>query len=444
MSDQNTSTSSETRVKNSDAMILASQISLLFVLFFVLIYVASSYLQRSTFENLLSFYGPDGPGMYPNVVLPKPFGVHFFGDFLLPHWWSQLDNPWSFSDPSGPPINNYFPFAVLLFSGFSKFAYWKSFLIFFASSLLMLLVPLFRGLRPLSLPNRLQLIVASILLTGPAISLLDRGNIQLLLIGMCLLSVMFHRNGQVHLAAIILGFAIALKGYPAIFLIFFLRERQFKAVFLSVGTSIVLTIGSLSYYSLGIWSGLSLVRRNIELWASSYTRGYLSYNNSIRGSLVSVEALNIPIVSRISSILFSQIGPVTLFLLLLVFLISLNKNASKFEIALVCAALMCGLVDYVAPYAIGIYFIPIYFLWSEGSQVPRKWFISYGWIIAILLAPKGIPVKFWNEGFAFSSPTYTSLLGGICSVLLIVLIAIRTTNRESLREILQLKILRNG
>ena len=295
-----------------------------------------------------------------------------------------------------------------------------------------------------SLAQRLQLLIGTVLLTGPTISLLDRGNIQLLLIGLCLLGIFLFINGKATIAAILLGLAIALKGYPVILLIFFARNRKWKATILSISTAITATLTPLFFYSGGIIGSFKAIWSNVRVNEVAYSHGYLSYNNSLKGSLLSIEALGVPIVSRIASIMYSHVGVLTLCLIGLVLVVLLNRSVTNFEIAVVCAALMCGLVDYVAPYAVGLYFIPILFLWREGSLVPRNWFIAYGWLISLLLAPKGVPVTFWNEGFAFSSPTYTSLLGGICSVLLIVLIAIRTINRESLREILQLKILRNG
>jgi hypothetical protein len=435
--------STELDTRPEEARILSAQISLLFFIFFVLIYVCSSYLQRSTFENLLSFYGPDGPGLYPNVVLPKPYGVHFFGDFLLPQWQSRLSNPWIYNDPAGPPINNYLPFTMAIFRFLAQFSYWKSFIGFFASSLVLLTAPLITGLKSFAKLEKLQLIVASVLLTGPMISLLDRGNLQLLLIALCLTALALHQNNFANTAAVVLGLAIALKGYPAVLLIFFVRERQFRALFLSISTAIVSTLAAISLYSVGIWQGLTLVKRNIELWGVSYTRGYLSYNNSIKGTLVSVESFNIPLVSRLSTFLLAHVGLVSLVILAVALFVLLNNRTTNFEVALVCAALMCGLVDYVAPYAIGLYFIAVYYLWSEGSQVPRRWFIAYGWLVAILLAPKGIPISFWRSAFAFSSPTYTSLLGGICSTTLVILVAMRTTQRESVRQVLKLEILRN-
>lgn len=427
-----------------DSFILCGQVMTFFLIFFVLIYISSSYLQRSTFENLLSFYGPDGPGMYPNVVLPKPFGVHFFGDFLLPQWQSTLKDPWIFKDFSGPPINNYLPFTMAVFWVFAQFSYWKSFLAFFGLSLIMILAPLFKAMTNFPWNARIQLLIGTVMLTGPMISLLDRGNIQLLLIGLCLFALVLWTNGRLTTSAIFLGFAIALKGYPVVLLIFFLRQRQWKAFFSSVLTAIVSTILPLLFYDGGVVGSFKSIWRNVRVNEVAYSHGYLSYNNSLKGSLLSIESLGLPILSKFASFLYAHVGLMTIMLLALVLVILLNRHVTSFEVALVSAALMCGLVDYVAPYAVGLFFIAIYFFWSEGSQVPHRWFITYGWLIAILLAPKGIPVTFWNEGFSFSSPTYTSLLGGICSVSIIILIAVRTTTRESFKEVLNLKILRKS
>ena len=122
----------------------------------------------------------------------------------------------------------------------------------------------------------------------------------------------------------------------------------------------------------------------------------------------------------------------------------LNEKTTSFEVALICVSLMCGVVDYVAPYAVGLLFLAFVILCQEGSQVPWKWFISYGWIIALLLAPKGVPVSFWHANFSPPAPTYTSLLGGVSWILLIVLITIRVTTRESIVGVLKFEVLKNA
>lgn len=426
----------------SDARILATQISVCFAIGFAAIYIVSAYLQRSTFENLLSFYGPDGPGMYPNAPLPKPFGVHFFGDFLLPQWQSTLSDPWVFKEVVGPPVNNYLPFPMVIFWVFAQFSYWNSFVIFLISSILILGYPIIRVLKNYSGFQKTQIILSSIVLTGPMISLLDRGNFQFLMIGLGVLATHLFVKKRYWLAAVVFGLAIAMKAYPIVFLILFIREKKWKHLFLSIGTAFVSTWIPLIFYSGSPIQILKSVWENIRIWGDVYAHGYLAYNNSIRGFLLSIESLKIPMLSPLSSFLYTHIVFLIFAIGLLALFVLLCPRVPRAEIALVSAALICCLVDFVPPYVLGMYFVAFYFLWNKESQIPRRWLITYGWLLAVLLMPRGIPVKFWNSNFAFDQPTYTSLLGGICSLGIIILVFIRHFNRENLRGVLSLNLLK--
>jgi hypothetical protein len=428
----------------SDARILATQISVCFAIGFAAIYIVSSYLQRSTFENLLSFYGPDGPGMYPNAPLPNPFGVHFFGDFLLPQWQSILSDPWIYKEAVGPPVNNYLPFTMGVFWIFAQFTYWNSFIAFLVSSILIFGYPLLKVLRNYTGIEKAQIILSSVVLTGPMISLLDRGNLQFLMIGFCVLATHAFVKKRYWIAAVLFGLAIAMKAYPIVFLIFFIRGKKWRHLFLSAGTAFVATWIPLIFYAGSPIQILKSVWENIRIWGDVYDYGYLAYNNSVRGFLISVESLQIPILSPISSFLYSNIVfSLTVIGLLAVFVL-LCPKVPPAEIALVGVALICCLVDFVPPYVLGMYFVAFYFLWDQESQLPKKWLVAYGWLLAVLLMPRGIPVEFWNSNFAFDQPTYTSLLGGICSFGIIMLVFIRHFNRQNLRSVMGLNILKKS
>jgi hypothetical protein len=433
-----------TKEQVSSTRILATQISIGFAIGFTAIYIVSSYLQRSTFENLLSFYGPDGPAMYPNAPLPNPFGVHFFGDFLLPQWQSTLDDPWVYKDLTGPPVNNYLPFTMAVFWIFAQFSYWNSFVFFLISSILILGYPLFKVLKSYSGLQKTQILLSTVVLTGPMISLLDRGNLQLLLIGLCVFAAHSFANKRYSTAAVLFGLAIALKAYPVVFLVLFFREKKWKHLFLTIGTSIIATWIPLILYSGTPIALLRSVWENIRTWGDVYAYGSLAYNNSIRGFLVSVDSLQIPYLSALGNFMYSNMIIVILLVGLLALFVFLCPQVPRAEVVLVSVSLIACLVDFVPPYVLGMYFVAIYFLWNDESQIPRRWLITYGWFIAILFMPRGIPVEFWNSDFSTDRPTYTSLLGGVLSAGIIVLAFIRHLNRANLRSVMGLNLLKKS
>ena len=420
-----------------------SQITFMFLVGFVVIYIGSSYLQRSSFENLFSFYGSDAPGQLPNVLIPKPFGVHFFGDFLLPQWQSRLEDPWMLKDPNGPPITNYFPFTMAVFWLFSYISYWKSFTLFLVISLSLMLYPLTTILRRFSRLERVQLIAGSILLTGPMIASLDRGNIQLLLVGLCLMGVYQFSQKRFLWAGFLIGLAIGLKIYPILFLVLFVRGRKWKGLTVGFATALLSTLLPLYFYDLKVVGTLSSINQNVKLTDEIYLRQYLSYNNSIKGFLITIESMGIPFVSRLATYCFDHFALLAIILIFMACIIFLNSKIPTGEILLVCAALMCSLATFVAPYVLGVFFIAVFWLWKDSDQIPNWALLTYGWILAILLMPRGLPLRFWDAGFVASSPTYTSLLGGPCCLAIIILCFARHTNKNALRGILHLELFRD-
>jgi hypothetical protein len=235
-----------------------------------------------------------------------------------------------------------------------------------------------------------------------------------------------------------------MKAYPVVFLVLFFRERKWKHLFLSIGTSIVATWIPLILYSGTPITLLQSVWENIRMWGDVYAYGYLAYNNSLRGFLISVESFQIPYLSALSNFMYSNIVILILVIGLLALFVFLCPQVPRAEVVLVSVSLMACLVDFVPPYVLGMYFVAIYFLWSDESQIPRRLLITYGWLIAILFMPRGIPVEFWNSNFSPDQPTYTSLLGGICSAGIIVLAFVRHFNRTNLRSVLRLNLLKKN
>jgi len=409
----------------------ALTISLCFIVGITMCFVVSSYLNKGLFEHFVSYLGSDGPSGYANSVVPKRLGVHLFGDFLLPRWQSNLKSPWFITDTANGPVNNYLPFTMAVFWLFSTIAYWKSLFLFMVIGTSGLLAASWFSISDEESVTRAQLIVSSVILTSPFISLMDRGNIQILLTALVCSAVVLFIGDRKSWGAVALGLAIALKGYPLVFLVIWLRERRWKDCTIALFASTFVTVLPLLFYEGGMTRNFSRIFRNIRLNEKMYAYESLAYNNSLKGSLLSVQNLHMSGISSIARVGFEHINSLNLLIAGLFGLLMLNKRASLFDVSLMGAALATTLVDFVGAYALGLYFLAVMTL-SHGGEHYVTWkrrclFL----LIGIQMMPKGVPVKFWSETLTGPTTTYASLLGGTVGILILLICATDILQRRS-------------
>jgi hypothetical protein len=421
---------------------LALIISVCFIAGVTLCFVVSSYLNKGPFEHFISYLGSDGPVGYADSVNPNRLGVHTFGDYLLPRWQSNLSSPWFITDTANGPRNNYLPFTMAVFWLFSAIAYWESFVLFMMIGTIALLSSIWFSMSGEQPVTRGQLIVSSVILTSPFISLMDRGNIQILLTALVVVAFFLYINNQKSWGALALGLAIALKGYPIVFLVVWLRERRWKDCLISLSTAAFTTVLPLLFYDGGILRNLSRIFRNIRLNEEMYAYESLAYNNSLKGSLLSLQNFQMTGISSAAQFGFEHIHSLNLLIVATAGFIMLKKQASLFDVSLMGAVLATTLVDYVAAYALGLYFIAVLTL-SHGAEkysVGKRRLLFL--LIGIQMMPKGVPVKFWSETLTGPTTTYASLLGGTVGILILMICATdilqRSTNESENTENLSL------
>ena len=394
-----------------------------FICFLASIFFAS-YFNKGTIQNVFSYVGADGPAGYANSVKPKELGVHLFGDYLLPRWQSDLKSPWFISDPSTGPVNNYLPFTMAVFWLFGRIAYWKSFILFMSIGIGTMLTAIWFSIQGTSRMKRLQLISAGVLVSGPFISIIDRGNVQVLLTALCCLSLFLWLRNRKTMAAIALGLAVALKGYPVLLLLLWIRERRWKDCLISLSTIFVVTITPLFFYSGGVFTNLTRILRNVRSNEELYAYQSLAYNNSLKGTLLSIESLNVPLLGTIASFCYEHALILTLGLVFIFCAVALSKFTTNGEVVVICVALMTLCVDYVGSYALSLYFL-VFMIADQNLGHLSRWKMRLIFFaISVSLAPKYIPIRFWSESIESTLPTYGSLFGGVCGLLVLCLVGL--------------------
>jgi hypothetical protein len=398
----------------------AAFVGIFFLVGCTIIFIASSYLNRGSFQYFLSFHGADAPASYANSIWPEGFGDHYFGDYLLSHWWSQFDSPWFNESASNGPINNYLPFAVAIFWLFSLFPYWLGFVFFLLTPLTVLFRTIWKSINFWDTPKKTTFFVTGILFTFPVISVIDRGNLQIYVIAALTLSVYLFNSGNSTYGAIALGFAIALKGYPIFLVALWIHARRWKDVLVAAVTSISLTLIPLFFYDGGVIRNLSRVIRNIRLWEETYAGNSLAYNQSLKGTFLTLSKIGPPGIKEFFDLLNNH----SFFIFLLLFAISCIaisiKDITQQEIVLIAAGLMSTSVGFVGGYVFGVYLIFIIAVAMTSSQKNNYSGRLILICLAIQMMPKGLPIDFWETLPAGDKPTYASLLGGIASLVIIL------------------------
>jgi hypothetical protein len=93
-------------------------------------------------------------------------------------------------------------------------------------------------------------------LTYPFLFTIDRGNFESLVFLFLLIFIFFYSKKRYLPAAIFLACAIALKVYPAIFLLLFLKEKKIKEIFITLGTTLGLSFLSLLCFKGGLLANI--------------------------------------------------------------------------------------------------------------------------------------------------------------------------------------------
>jgi hypothetical protein len=108
---------------------------------------------------------------------------------------------------------------------------------------------------------------------------------------------------------------------------------------------------------------------------------------------------------------------------------ALSKFTTSGEVILICVALMTICVDYVGAYAVSLYFL-VFMIADQNLGHLSRWKMHLIFFAtAVALAPKYIPIRFWSQAIDSTLPTYASLLGGICGLLILFVISFNIYQR---------------
>lgn len=360
-----------------------------FLTFWVAIFI-SEYWQIDRIIKIFSFYSADGPGSVDASCLPSPIGLHYFGDFVSVVCHSSLGSP--YLDTS----TNYFPGAYLLmqiFAPLMKISLWValgSFYVLAASVLVYLLRAFFKhSMNWYQISFFLFFAVGS---SQPVMSLLDRGNLQVAVTLLVLFAAIEICRGSESrgLDPWIIGVATALKGYPIIFAVPYIRNREFRKLGISIFVAGSTTLVALLSFSGGFFNNISAMKNSIFGFREGGSN-WLRYNVSLKALFYSVVQKDFLGLRNIAEWL---IGHYLVLIVILAIMIALAIVKLDLEVheQFLLGAVFCGLlVDYTSSYVLTLLVVPLVLLMKFGSVSNLN--KAYLCLIAFLMVPKGFSLS---------------------------------------------------
>lgn len=234
--------------------------------------------------------------------------------------------------------------------------------------------------------------------TYPFMFTIDRGNFESLVFLFLLFFIFFFSQKKFLPAAIFLALAIALKIYPAIFLLLFLKEKKFREIIITLGTTLGLSLLSLLCFKGGLLANIEYLV-NLSNITSNWI--FISFISLVEGSLVQrgVTLLNfIKIIVLQNQIILPEmilknfpiiysITVVVLFLPVMLFVIFIEKELWK-NVALLTFAMLL-LPTLSGDYKLLHVILPL-FLFINSKEISK---LNYFYILmfGLLLIPKVLP-----------------------------------------------------
>jgi hypothetical protein len=393
---------------------------------YVLLYIYSEYLGKTSWSRSVSFYATDVPGNVDPSCLPQPLGVHFFGDFVSAICHAKLPSPYLSEFPT-----NYFPFAYTImrpFAWLAAYNYWVSLVLFLVLPSYVILFSIWRTLHHDNVNQRLFFIIFAILLSQPFISAIDRSNIQMLVTAFVIISFFLIESDSKYISPVVLGLATAIKGYPFIYMLIFVRRREWIRLFVSVITAIFVTVTSLFLFSGSVIANFrEMISDVLQFREGEGT--LLRFNSSLKALLLSIKTHDIAFLSNVTNVLDSHYSFVVLLSASAIVLLLLISKTSMLQFSILTAIFCALFVELSFSYVLTLFFLVFLYFNESDYLTPIR--IAQLISIAVLMTPKGISL---DPSLSDFGPSLMSYVNPICMLFLLIVTAIEIVDSKLARS----------
>jgi len=353
----------------------------------ILIYVASAYLELDSMGQMFSYRPDDIPGGLWPEMYPPPLGIHYFGDFLDTLRHSQIESPFTTPgmSPTGYPL-----FSLLVLAPFSLLPYRVALVLYLMITAFVLLIPVWRSLRKRPFAERL-ILLSPIVVCAPFLAVLDRGNIQGLVVGFALFGLLAYLRDNRITAGVLFGLSAAMKIYPVFLILLLVRQRDWRAVGASVAAGATATIAAFIVYGGQPIDNLRLLWDSIRLVRSDATEHLLFHNHSFKGGLAALEAWPGGWLGSAASWAISQYEATLVLCLIALVLLVTNRAVPLLSAVTYIAIFMSFGTGISFPYQpLFLLLIVVVVYTMQEIQSPARFIAMLA--VAGMFAPKGIPM----------------------------------------------------
>jgi hypothetical protein len=375
------------------------------------------YFGRGTFDRLLSFKATDFPGNLQTTCNVNPLGVHYFGDLVSTLCHSMLASPYL-----SEVTTNYFPFTYVFFRPFLSMFTLEAGVTYVITSFILfgavlIGIPVLYALHEQTISDKLIVLILGISLSQPMINAIDRGNSQIFVTGFLVCGIYLNSIGKKEAGPFLMGIAVALKGYPLIYLLRYIQLKQWRSLYLACRTALIATTISLLIFEGGLARNLRAMIQDISNFRSYENQ--LLYNNSIKAFFQSAERLGI-----LPKTIFELLEPRLFFLSILIlglsFALLLLRNLNGFDATIICASTSCLILDLTAAYVLTLFVIPILFIPQIcNTEIKNKILLT---MIAVLMAPKNLILIHETQGDIDTSVGLNSIINPAIMITMITII----------------------
>jgi hypothetical protein len=364
------------------------------------IFAITSWYQNPRFENLFSYQGSDFPSNPLVSNSTKGIGVHFFGDLLESSRIVSTDG-----SPYIKASGTYLPFSYSLLRIFGSLNYTLLCWLFLLSVGIGIALVTQISHKLNREIKRADFLI--ILLSWPMLSAIDRGNIQVYITLLLVLSIVLVTSGHDLASAITIGLVGGLKGYPILFLLIFLGRRRAKEnISAGLATCLLSNILALLTFSGGFLPNL---RGFVNNFTGSASTGNFptTYNNSLRALFESVVHFNLLGLGNFSA--WALTHPTRISVAIIFLAVTSCALVSKLEVRVALVATCLILTSpYSPPYMLGLLLAVVTSMYLVEEQ--SKAYAVFAVVLAILLSPKMIPLGDFSRSFDQSLPSLNSIV----------------------------------
>jgi hypothetical protein len=218
-------------------------------------------------------------------------------------------------------------------------------------------------------------------LSYPFLFVVDRANIECILFIFLAGFLYFFLEKKYFKSALLLSLAVAMKGYPGLFWLLFIKERKFKELAVSVAFSAIITIGSLLLFRgtlqsniSGLLTGLNYIVHNSRV----------NYGSSLCGAIKSFLLINSFHFSSVALDNIFGLFSMVIFLLLSFYVIFKEKELWK-QTAIIAIGMLL-FMQVSSDYKLIILFIPFWLFLSTKNI--SKYDRFYSVLFGLMLIPK--------------------------------------------------------